>query len=133
MDKNRYAWIQPISGTFEEAVAKVRQALMQQGFGILTEIDVSTTFQNKLQVSWPKTLILGACNPPLAHKAMMADHDVSVFLPCNVVVRETRQGSLEIAVINPEILGDIIQNHQLSEVAAEVSKRIRLALDQLAA
>ncbi|MBF0107864.1 MAG: DUF302 domain-containing protein [Magnetococcales bacterium] len=131
MDKNRYAWIRPVAGTFEEVATRVRQELQQQGFGILTEIDLATTFKNKLNVSWPRTLILGACNPPLAHKAMTADADVSVFLPCNVVIRETDGKTIEVAAINPEVLGAIMQNDRIGSVAGDVAARIGKVLDAL--
>ncbi|HIJ83164.1 MAG: protein of unknown function DUF302 [Magnetococcales bacterium] len=131
MNEKSYTIIQSVAGTFDEVLTKVRQGLMQQGFGILTEIDLSATFKNKLNVAWPQTIVLGACNPPLAHRAMLADPNVSVFLPCNVVVREHSPGSIEVAAINPEIIGEVMQNKQLVEVVAEVSAKMRLALNAL--
>lgn len=128
---NSYALIRSVSGRFDDVLASVRQGLAQQGFGILTEIDMAATLHNKLQVSWPRTIVLGACNPPLAHRAMMAVKDVTVFLPCNVVVREDGKGGVEVAAMNPEVIGDIVANSQLGEVVAEVTKKIKTVLDGL--
>lgn len=131
MDKSQYVVLKSVQGTFDAVVAKVRHALMQQGFGVLTEIDLSGTFKSKLNVDWPRTIILGACNPPVAHRAMSADHDVAVFLPCNVVVREIGHGAVEVAAMNPEIIGYVIQNNSLTEVVTEVLAKIRTALDHV--
>ncbi|MBF0140665.1 MAG: DUF302 domain-containing protein [Magnetococcales bacterium] len=131
MNKNSYLILKTVSGTFEDILGKTRQVLMQQGFGILTEIDLSGTFKNKLNITWPRTIVLGACNPPLAHQAMSADPNVSVFLPCNVVVRENNHGQIEVAAINPEIIGHVMQNDALVKVVVEVTAKIRTAIDNL--
>ncbi|MBF0415788.1 MAG: DUF302 domain-containing protein [Magnetococcales bacterium] len=131
MNKNNYLILKTVSGTFEDILGKTRQVLMQQGFGVLTEIDLSGTFKNKLNITWPRTIVLGACNPPLAHQAMSADPNVSVFLPCNVVVRENDHGQIEVAAINPEMIGNVMQNDALVKVVVEVTAKIRTAFDNL--
>ncbi|MBF0435709.1 MAG: DUF302 domain-containing protein [Magnetococcales bacterium] len=131
MNKNNYLILKTVSGTFEDILGKTRQVLMQQGFGVLTEIDLSATFKNKMDITWPRTIVLGACNPPLAHRAMSADANVSVFLPCNVVVRENGSGRVEVAAINPEIIGHVMQSDALVEVVAEVTAKIRTAFENL--
>ncbi|MBF0125912.1 MAG: DUF302 domain-containing protein [Magnetococcales bacterium] len=124
-----YALKKTVASDFDTTVQAIKAALAEQGFGILTEIDVATTLKKKLNVDTPKTLILGACNPHLAHRAMLAVPDVSVFLPCNVVVRENPQGEVEIAAMNPEAMGAMIRHPELSNVAAEADKRIRTAMN----
>ncbi|MBF0141888.1 MAG: DUF302 domain-containing protein [Magnetococcales bacterium] len=125
-----YALVQPVAGEFSQVVELVRQALAAQGFGILTEIDVSTTLKKKLGVDHPRTLILGACNPPLAHKALVAAPDISVLLPCNVVVREG-EGGVEVAAIAPMTMATMISDKAVDEVATEADRRIRAALATL--
>lgn len=127
----RYAIIKPVVGAYAETVAAVRQALADQGFGILTEIDVTATLKKKMGVDYPNMIILGACNPPLAHQALTAVPDISVFLPCNVVVREPTPGQVEVAMIDPEGMAQIINHPEVSAVAQEVGRRMQIVLDAL--
>ncbi|MBF0340254.1 MAG: DUF302 domain-containing protein [Magnetococcales bacterium] len=124
-----YALKKSVSTDYDATIQAIKAALAEQGFGILTEIDVAATLKKKLNVESPRTIILGACNPQLAHRAMIAVPDVSVFLPCNVVVRESPDGRVEIAAMNPEAMGMMINHPELMLVAAEADKRIRTALD----
>jgi uncharacterized protein (DUF302 family) len=115
---------------FAEAVARVRQALKDQGFGVLTEIDVQATLRDKLGEDIEDYLILGACNPPLAHRALNADRKIGLLLPCNVVVR-TAGAQTIIEALNPEIMAEVAGQSSLRPVADEATSRIRAALDSL--
>ena len=115
---------------FAEAVARVRQALKDQGFGVLTEIDVQATLRDKLGQDMEDYLILGACNPPLAHRALDADRKIGLLLPCNVVVR-TAGAQTIIEALNPQVMAEVAGQPALKPVAAEATSRIRAALDSL--
>lgn len=115
---------------FAEAVARVREALKAQGFGVLTEIDVRATLRDKLGQDIEDYLILGACNPPLAHRALDADRRIGLLLPCNVVVR-TADGQTVIEALNPQVMAEIAGQPSLKPVADEATSRIRAALDSL--
>ena len=111
---------------FPEAVRRVREALAAQGFGVLTEIDVRATLRDKLGADMEDYLILGACNPPLAHQALAADRKVGLLLPCNVVIR-TGHGQTIIEALDPQIIAEVA-GQALRPVAAEAAARIRAAL-----
>lgn len=115
---------------FAEAVARVREALKAQGFGVLTEIDVQATLRDKLGQDMEDYLILGACNPPLAHQALDADRRIGLLLPCNVVVR-TAAGETVIEALNPQVMVEVAGQPSLKLVADEATSRIRAALDSL--
>jgi uncharacterized protein (DUF302 family) len=115
---------------FEQALAKTREALSVEGFGILSEIDVRATLQKKLQVEFRPYTILGACNPPLAHKALTAERDIGVLLPCNVVVYEDDDpGESVIAAVDPEVSLGRVGNKELAPLAKEVKQRLGRVLD----
>jgi uncharacterized protein (DUF302 family) len=115
---------------FTEAVARVRDALKAQGFGVLTEIDVRATLRDKLGQDMEDYLILGACNPPLAHRALDADRRIGLLLPCNVVVR-TAGGQTIIEALNPQTMVQLAGQPSLTPVADEATSKIRAALDSL--
>jgi uncharacterized protein (DUF302 family) len=117
---------------FGEAVEKVRAELAQEGFGVLCEIDVQATLREKLGVETGRYLILGACNPPLAHRALEAEPELGALLPCNVVVYE-RDGQTHVAAIDPERMLSIVGNEALAEVAAEVRERLGRVVARAAA
>lgn len=116
---------------FAEAAARVRDELAAEGFGVLCEIDVQATLKEKLGVDGEPYLILGACNPPLAHRALEAEPDLGVLLPCNVVVYE-RAGQTRIAAVDPERMLSIVGNDALSPVAAEVRSRLEAVIARAA-
>ncbi|MEO5364591.1 MAG: DUF302 domain-containing protein [Magnetococcus sp. DMHC-8] len=126
-----YAIIAPAHTPFDDTVAAMRAALAKQGFGILCEINVSATLKQKLDADYPKTVILGACNPPLALRALTAAPDIATLLPCNVVVRMTGE-QVEIAAINPLIMASMIAHPEVEAVAMEADRRLRLAMDEVA-
>lgn len=120
--------------TFDDAVARTREALSEQGFGVLTEIDVKSTLKDKLDEDMENYLILGACNPPLAHRAIGVDRQIGLLLPCNVVVRsdpDDPQTTL-VEAMNPQLLVDVTGEPQLQPVAEEVTTRLQAAIDALA-
>ena len=114
---------------FADAVGRVRTELKTEGFGVLCEIDVQATLREKLGVEGEPYLILGACNPPLAHQALQAEPDLGVLLPCNVVVYE-RGGETHISAIDPERMLSIVDNDQLRPVAADVKQRLSAVVER---
>ena len=118
------------SAPFSEVVARVREALKAQGFGVLTEIDVQATLRDKLGEEMEDYLILGACNPPLAHRALTADRTIGLLLPCNVVVR-TADGQTIVEALDPQVMVEVTGESSLKPIAAEAASRIRAALDSL--
>ncbi|MFB8166668.1 DUF302 domain-containing protein [Kitasatospora purpeofusca] len=117
---------------FAEAVEQVRTALAGQGFGVLTEIDVRATLRAKLGEEIEDYLILGACNPPLAHRALEADRHIGLLLPCNVVVRTVDGGTL-VEAMDPQLLVRVTGKPELAAVADEAATRLRAALESLTA
>jgi uncharacterized protein (DUF302 family) len=115
--------------SFGEAVERVRADLKAEGFGVLCEIDVQATMREKLGVEGDPYVILGACNPALAHQALQAEPDLGVLLPCNVVVYE-REGETQISAIDPERMLSIVGNDQLAPVAAEVKERLGAVVER---
>lgn len=119
---------------FDQAIARAREALSSEGFGILSEIDVRATLQKKLQVEFRPYTILGACNPSLAHKALTAECDIGVLLPCNVVVYQADDpGESVIAAVDPEVSLGRVGNSELAPLAREVKRRLARVIDAVAA
>ncbi len=117
---------------YEQAVQAARAALQEEGFGVLTEIDVRATLKAKLDKDFRRYVILGACNPPLAHRALEADPSVGLLLPCNVIVYEEGDGSV-VAAVDPLGLLGVLDNPALREVAQEAEARLRRAIDKISA
>jgi uncharacterized protein (DUF302 family) len=114
---------------FQETVQRVRDALAAEGFGVLSEIDVRATLKNKLGLDFPPYVILGACNPPLAHQALMAEPDIGVLLPCNVIVRSDESNhTTAVAAVDPEVSLARAGSAVLAPVAAEVKARLTRVL-----
>jgi len=120
-----------VEAGFDETVAKVVDALKKEGFGVLTDIDVSATMKQKLGVDFRKYRILGACNPPLAHKALTAEDKIGVMLPCNVIVQQAGAGKTEVAAIDPRAAMERVGNPALAELAREVAERLGRVLGAL--
>ena len=121
-----------VARPYDRTVADVRAALADQGFGVLTEIDLKATLKKKLDVDIPAQVILGACRPPLAHAALQAEPSVGLLLPCNVVVRETEEGTL-VEAVDPQTMVALTENRDLQAVADEAKERLEKALTSLAA
>ena len=116
---------------FDEAVLKVTDELKKEGFGVLTEIDVKSTLKKKLNIDFRNYKILGACNPPFAHKALEMEDNIGVLLPCNVVVQETKNGDVSVSVVNPLESMQSVQNPKLGEIAGEISNKLNNVLKNL--
>ncbi len=128
----RYGRTVQLDLSYEEAVPKVKEAFAAQGFGILTEIDVRATLKDKLDQDMEPYLILGACNPQLAHRALELEPDIGLLLPCNVVVR-TEGGKTLIQALDPEVMVTVPGRAELQPIADEAGRRVQSALAALAA
>jgi uncharacterized protein (DUF302 family) len=129
MPTTSYTLSATTSFPFADVVERVRAELKREGFGVLCEIDVRATLREKLGVEGEPYLILGACNPPLAHQALQAEPDLGVLLPCNVVVYQ-RGGETRISGIDPERMLSIVDNDELAPVAADVKARLRTVVER---
>jgi uncharacterized protein (DUF302 family) len=126
-----YYFSKTVRSEFDEAVSKITHALKEEGFGILTEIDVKSTLKKKLDVDFRKYRILGACNPPFAYKALQAEDKVGTMLPCNVIVQETADGEVEIAAIDPIASMKAIDNPELREIAETISQKLKVIVENV--
>ena len=127
-----YGFKTVVEGDMEEAEAKVREALAAEGFGVLTEIDVASTFKAKLDVDFRPYKILGACSPPIAHAALQQETDMGLLLPCNVVVYEGDEpGTIAVAALDPVKQLGVSGRDDLDELATDVQLRLRRAIDSL--
>jgi uncharacterized protein (DUF302 family) len=120
-----------IHKSFDSAVSAVTEALKKEGFGILSQINISEKLKEKLGVDFKKYMILGACNPPLAYKALQAEDKIGVMLPCNVIVQEKESGTVEIAAIDPIASMAAAGNPVLAGIAAEVSGKLKRVVDSI--
>ena len=128
-----YALSTTVDRPFEQTLEAVREALQQQGFGVLTEIDLKATLKAKLGVDVEPQVILGACRPPLAHAALQAEPSVGLLLPCNVVVRASGAESTVVEALDPATMVDLTGNEALSHVATDAKARLQAALEALTA
>lgn len=126
-----YYFARTLERPYEQTVADVRAGLGQQGFGVLTEIDVRATMKAKIGADFRPYVILGACNPRMAHKALEMEDKVGTMLPCNVIVQELAPGRTEVAAINPVASMQAIDNPALKEVAGQVAMMLKAVVDSL--
>jgi len=126
-----YYFNKTVKGTFEEVTAKVTQGLKDEGFGILTEIDIKETLKKKLDVDFKKYKILGACNPPYAYKALQAEDKIGTMLPCNVIIQEIEEGVIEVAAVNPMASMMAVENEKLNDVANEITSMLENVIEKL--
>ncbi len=117
--------------SFDDAIAKVTDELKKEGFGVLTEIDVRETLKKKLDVDFRKYRILGACNPPLAFKALSEEENIGVMLPCNVIVQEAPDGSIRVSAINPMESMKAVANPNLEDIAKSVTEKLLNVINNL--
>ena len=128
---NSYGFGKKVSYSFEKAIEQVTKELKKEGFGILTEIDVSATLNSKLNQEIPPYRILGACNPQLAHRALQADPSIGLLLPCNVVVRQDDTGKVSIEFMDPEAVLELVNKPEIKPIAKEVKTRLQRVLQEL--
>ena len=126
-----YYYSKTISGEFEQAIEKVTEALKNEGFGVLTEIDFSGTMKKKLDKDVPAYRILGACNPGYAYQAYQAENKIGTMLPCNVIVQDAGNGKVEVSAVNPIASMMGVNNNSLGEVAEEVKTKLEKVIDSL--
>jgi uncharacterized protein (DUF302 family) len=117
--------------SFDAAVEKVTQELQKEGIGVLTDIDVAATLKMKLNREMPPYRILGACNPPLAHRALEAEPSIGLLLPCNVVVRQDAAGKVHVEFMDPNAVLDLVNRAEVSRIAGEVRQRLERVMQTL--
>jgi len=126
----KYGFSKITNYNFEQAVEKVTEELKLEGFGILTTIDVKETLKKKINVDFKKYTILGACNPPLAHKALQAEEELGLLLPCNVIIYE-KDGNSIVSIFDPMVMAQIIENPGMQSVAEQVKEKLLRVLERI--
>ena len=124
----RYGFGKAVASSFDVAVEKVTQELQKEGFGVLTDIDVAATLKRKLNQDMPPYRILGACNPPLAHRALEAEPSIGLLLPCNVVVRQDDAGKVQVEFMDPNAVLDLVAKPEVHQLASEVRQKLERVL-----
>jgi len=126
-----YYYSKPLDFSPEEAEPHVRDELENEGFGVLTEIDVKATLKKKLDADFRPYKILGACNPPAAHEALQAEDKIGTMLPCNVILQETTDGRTEVAAVDPVVSMQAVDNEALRPIAEKIRDRLRTVIDRV--
>lgn len=122
-----YGFSRTVDLKYEQAVEKVTEELKKEGFGVLTTIDVKDTMKKKLNVDFQKYVILGACNPPLAHQSLLAEEELGLLLPCNVIVYE-KEGRTKVSMFDPMVMSTLIDNPVIGSVARQVKEKLQRVL-----
>lgn len=125
-----YGFSKTVDLSFEDTINKVTEELKKEGFGILTTIDVKETLKSKIDVDFKKYTILGACNPTLAHKALQAEEEIGLLLPCNVIVYE-KEGKSAVSVFDPSLMSKVVENEKLDSIAEEVKEKLERVFDSI--
>ena len=120
-----------VNGSFESIEAKVIELLKNEGFGVLTQIDMQQTLKKKLDVDFKKYKILGACNPPFAYKALQAEDKIGTMLPCNIIIQELSPNNIEVSAVNPLITMQTVSNETLKIIAYEVSVKLENIINNI--
>lgn len=127
-----YTFSRIVNTDFATAVANVTEELKKEGFGILTEIDIAATLKKKLDVDFRAYKILGACNPPFAYQALMAEEEIGTMLPCNVIVQETKDGKVKVSAVDPIASMAAVKNPALEKIAGEIADKLQTVIRNLA-
>jgi len=130
VDTMQYGFSKTIDLSFENTIPKVIEELKKEGFGVLTTIDVKETLKKKIDLDFKKYTILGACNPTLAHKALQAEEEIGLLLPCNVIVYE-KDNKTMVSVFNPGLMSYVVDNENLKSVADEVQEKLKRVLNNI--
>ena len=117
--------------SYDETLVKVEEELKKEGFGVLTEIDVKATLKKKIDVDFKKYKILGACNPTFAHKALTSEDKIGVMLPCNIIVQENDDQTVEVSAVNPIVAMSSVGNESLGEIAQQVTEKLQNVIDRI--
>jgi len=125
-----YGFSKTVDLSFEDTINKVTEELKKEGFGVLTTIDVKDTLKNKIDVDFKKYTILGACNPPFAHKALLAEEEIGLLLPCNVIVYD-KEGKTAVSFFNPALMSKVVENEALNPIADEVKEKLQRVYDSI--
>ena len=125
-----YGFSKTVDLSFEDTINKVTEELKKEGFGILTTIDVKETLKNKIDVDFKKYTILGACNPPLAHKALQAEEEIGLLLPCNVIVYD-KEGKSAVSVFDPSLMSKVVENEKMNPIAEEVKEKLERVFNNI--
>ena len=125
-----YGFSKTVDLSFEDTINKVTEELKKEGFGVLTTIDVKDTLKNKIDVDFKKYTILGACNPPFAHKALLAEEEIGLLLPCNVIVYE-KEGKSAVSFFDPSLMAKVVENETLNSIAEEVRGKLQKVFDSI--
>mgnify|MGYP000203385226 CR=1 FL=1 len=126
-----YYFSKILKGDFNDTVDQVTEALKTEQFGVLTEIDIKDTLKKKLDVNFNNYKILGACNPPYAHQALLAENKIGTMLPCNVIVQELDSGDIEVAAVNPMASMQAVDNDDLKGIAEEITVKLKAVIEGL--
>jgi len=126
-----YHFTTTLNTSFHDAIQRVTEALKKEGFGVLTEIDVKETLKKKLGVEFRPYKILGACNPPFAYQALLAEDKIGLMLPCNVIVQEHAPGHVEVSAVDPIASMQAVNNPKLADIAKEVQAKLKAVIDSL--
>ena len=131
MKQTEYGFTKTVGLSFEQAIKKVTEELKKEGFGILTEIDVQATLKNKLDVDFTPYKILGACNPPSAYKALQAEEQIGLMLPCNVIIYVNDAGETVVAAVDPIASMQAVENPALGEVAQTIQAKLKAVIERV--
>jgi len=126
----QYGFSKIIDVPYEQAIEKVTEELKKEGFGVLTSIDVKDTLKQKINVDFKKYTILGACNPPIAHRALQEEEELGLLLPCNVIVYE-KDGKTKVSIFDPMVMTWILENDNMKPIATEVQERLQRVLNAI--
>ena len=125
-----YGFSKTVDLSFEQTIEKVTEELKKEGFGVLTTIDVKDTLKKKIDVDFKKYTILGACNPPIAHKALQTEEELGLLLPCNVIVYE-KDNQTKVSMFDPMLMTNIVDNEKMEPIAKEVKEKLQRVLAEV--